>query len=71
MKRKDLLVELKGLSATDLKTRAKKVAEELMKLRFRRGTGQLEQSSRLGQLRRELARIKTLQKTTAGSAKSA
>ena len=60
MKRTDLLVELKGLSAEQLKERASKVAEELLKLRFRHGSGQLEQTSRLGELKRELARVKTI-----------
>jgi ribosomal protein L29 len=59
MKRKDLLSELRGLSAAGLKERGAKVAEELMKLRFRQTTGQLTQSHRLQILRRELARIKT------------
>jgi len=59
MKRRDMLKELRGLSASDLQARAKKTAEEAMKLRFRKASGQLEQSHRLGQLQRELARVLT------------
>ncbi len=59
MKRRDMLKELRGLSAKDLQERAKKTAEEAMKLRFRKASGQLEQSHRIGQLQRELARVLT------------
>ncbi len=60
MKRKDLLKELNGLSIDDLKGRAQANAEERMKLRFRHASGQLEQSHRLGQLKKEYARIQTV-----------
>ena len=60
MKRIDLLKELRGLSRDDLTQRARSVAEEMMKLRFRKATGQLEQSHRLSQLKRDFARIKSV-----------
>ena len=60
MKQKDLLNELKKLDKAALSTRARGIAEELMKLRFRKKTGQLEQTHRLRDLRRELARVLTL-----------
>jgi large subunit ribosomal protein L29 len=64
MKRTDFLKEIRGLSREDLVQRARSLAEELMKLRFRKSTGQLEQFHRLQQLRRDFARIKsTLRKT--------
>lgn len=63
MKRKDFLAEVRGKSAKDLKVQAKTLSEELMKLRFRQSTGQLQQSSRLGQVRRDLARVLTTLKT--------
>ena len=59
MKRRDALKELRGLSVKELQDRAKKTAEETMKLRFRKASGQLEQSHRIGQLQRGLARILT------------
>lgn len=52
--------ELKGLDKAALSARARGIAEELMKLRFRKKTGQLEQTHRLRNLRRELARVLTL-----------
>lgn len=62
MKRQNLLKEIRGLSAQDLKQRARNIAEEMMKLRFRMGTGQLEQTHRVRDLRREFARIQTVLK---------
>lgn len=59
MKTKEFLKEIKGLSREDLKEKARSIAEELMKLRFRKVSGQVEQSHRLGQLRRNLARVQT------------
>lgn len=66
MKSKELLKDLRELSKEDLKKRALNAAEELMKLRFRNSTGQLQQSHRLSELRHEIARVKTLQKQAVG-----
>jgi large subunit ribosomal protein L29 len=52
--------DLKALSAQELKSRGVKLAEEMMKLRFQKTTGQLKQTHRLSQIRREIARINTL-----------
>lgn len=60
MKSAAFLVEAKKKSVTELKEQARVLGQELMKLRFRRATGQLTQSHRLGDARRELARVKTL-----------
>ena len=59
MKRKDTVKEMEKLDATGLKERAKSLAEELMKLRFRKAAGRLEHPHRLHQVRKDLARIKT------------
>ena len=50
---------MSGLSSEDLKEKARSIGEEMMKLRFRHTTGQLEQTSRLELLRKNLARVKT------------
>lgn len=68
MKRRELLKELKALSDTDLKERARSIQEELMKLRFRAASGQLEKSHRMRELRRTLARVKTFYKSKSISA---
>ncbi len=60
MKRKELLAEIRGKSADALRSEAREIAEELMKLRCRQITGQLEQSHRFVELRRKLARVNTV-----------
>ena len=57
MKRKEFLKEIGGLSTEDLRARANSMAEELMKLRFRNASGQLTQGHRIGELKRNLARV--------------
>ena len=59
MKRKDFLAEIKAMSKADLKARAGKLSEELMKLRFRKSSGQLQQGHVMGQIKRDLARVMT------------
>ncbi len=59
MKRKDYLAELKSLEIGDLREKVKQQSEELMKLRFRQATGQLEQQHRIAEVKKELARAKT------------
>ncbi|MCB9029820.1 MAG: 50S ribosomal protein L29 [Deltaproteobacteria bacterium] len=60
MKTRDLLTELRSLNAAELQKRGAEKAEELMKLRFRNSTGQLEQNHQIGAIRAEIARIKTI-----------
>lgn len=60
MKRKDFLKEIGELSVGDLQTRANSMAEELMKLRFRSASGQLTQGHRIGEIKRNLARVQGL-----------
>ncbi|MGH9040089.1 MAG: 50S ribosomal protein L29 [Acidimicrobiia bacterium] len=52
--------ELRDLDETELETRLAETKAELFNLRFANVTGQLDNSARLGQVRREIARIKTL-----------
>jgi large subunit ribosomal protein L29 len=52
--------DLKALSAQELKSRGVKISQEMMKLRFQKTTGQLKQTHRITELRRELARVNTL-----------
>ena len=62
MKAKDDLKELRGLDATELKGKLSSTEEELMNLRFRNAAGQLEQTAQLTQLRKRVARVKTVLK---------
>jgi large subunit ribosomal protein L29 len=52
--------ELRDLDDTELETRLAESKAELFNLRFANVTGQLDNSARLGQVRRDIARIKTL-----------
>lgn len=60
MKRKEFVKEVKGLSAEDLTARGRTMAEELLKLRFRNASGQLTEGHRIGELKRNIARIHTM-----------
>ena len=52
--------ELRKLSTEDLQNRIKESKEELFNLRFQQATGNLEKPSRLRDLRRQVARMKTI-----------
>jgi large subunit ribosomal protein L29 len=52
--------ELRDKSSDELQTRERELSEQLFKLRFQRATGRMENPSKMGQVRREIARIKTL-----------
>ena len=51
---------LREKSVDELHLREKELAEQLYKLRFQRATGRMESPARMRQVRREIARIKTL-----------
>ena len=52
--------ELRDLPVSELETRLDEVKEELFNLRFQNATGQLDNYKRLGQLRKDVARIRTI-----------
>ncbi len=52
--------ELRELTDEALADRLAEAKDELFKVRFANATGQLDNSSRIGELRREVARITTL-----------
>ena len=51
---------LREKSVDELHLREKELAEQLYKLRFQRATGRMESPARMRQVRREIARIKTV-----------
>ncbi|MDA8392820.1 MAG: 50S ribosomal protein L29 [Actinomycetota bacterium] len=53
--------ELRQLADTELEQRRNETVQELFNLRFQLVTGQLENVSRLRELRREVARVLTIQ----------
>lgn len=52
--------ELRTKSADELMARLIDLKKEQFNLRFQKASGQLENTARVGQVRREIARIKTL-----------
>ena len=52
--------ELRNLADEDLVERLGEARAELFNLRFQHVTGQLDNHARLGQVRRDVARLKTL-----------
>ena len=52
--------ELRELSIDELSQKEKDLKEELFNLRFQRATGQLENLMRLTQVKRDIARVKTM-----------
>jgi len=53
--------EIRDLTAEEMRQKEHDLAEELFRLRLRRSTGQLDNSMRVRTLRRDLARLKTIQ----------
>jgi large subunit ribosomal protein L29 len=54
--------ELRELSADELQRKGQELQEELFNLRFQLATGQIENLSRIRTVRRDLARVKTIQR---------
>ncbi|SIS71498.1 50S ribosomal protein L29 [Alicyclobacillus vulcanalis] len=52
--------ELRGLSDEELKARIDGLKDELFNLRFQLATGQLENPMRIRQVRKDIARAKTI-----------
>ena len=51
---------LRDKSVDELHTRERELTEQLFKLRFQRATGRMENPMKIRDVRREIARIKTL-----------
>ena len=60
MKRRDLLAEFRELDGDALEERVEKTQNELMNLRFKHATGQLELTAQLQGLQRQIAQMKTV-----------
>jgi len=52
--------ELREMSEAELRQKEKEITEEYFNLKFQHATGQLENTERLPQVRKDLARVKTL-----------
>ena len=60
MKSKDYVQELNGLTTDKLLDREKELKEQLFNLRFQLATGQLENTAILKNVRKDIARVKTV-----------
>jgi large subunit ribosomal protein L29 len=52
--------EMRDLSLNELQTKAQDLRSEAFNIRIKRSTGQLENTARLKQLRRDIARVETI-----------
>lgn len=52
--------KLRELNIEDFNAKEKDLAEELFKLKFQHGIRPLENTAKLGQLKKDIARVKTL-----------
>ncbi|MGT2865401.1 50S ribosomal protein L29 [Streptococcus fryi] len=58
---KDFVKELRGLSQEELAKKENELKKELFDLRFQAATGQLDQTARLNEVKKQIARVKTVQ----------
>ena len=60
MKTKDFMTELNGKSVDELQNDLVAAKKELFNLRFRNATNQLDNTSRIKEVRKNIARIQTV-----------
>jgi large subunit ribosomal protein L29 len=53
--------EVRNLTGEEMRQKEREIAEEIFRLRLRRSTGQLSNPMQIRNLRRDLARLKTIQ----------
>ena len=68
MKSTQRLSDLTAMSTDQLQDELLKLKKEQFNLRFQKATGQLENTARVTELRKDIARIKTLQRSKAVAA---
>ncbi len=60
MKAKEMRTQLREQSLEELSKRLSDLEEQLFKLRFQKSTGQIEDPTRIRQVRRSIARVLTV-----------
>ena len=70
MKSAKRLSDLKTMTTDQLQDELLNLKKEQFNLRFQRATGQLENTGRVREVRRDVARVKTLQRQKAAAAKA-
>jgi large subunit ribosomal protein L29 len=65
------VADIRAMTIDQIDDEVLKLKKEQFNLRFQRATGQLENTSRVREVRRDIARLKTVaQQTRSGAAKS-
>jgi large subunit ribosomal protein L29 len=59
--------ELREMTEEELDNKELELREELFNLSVQHGTGQLENSARIGHVKKDIARVLTIRNTRAGS----
>ncbi|MBB4007703.1 50S ribosomal protein L29 [Allorhizobium taibaishanense] len=62
--------DIRAMSADQLKDELGSLKKEQFNLRFQKATGQLEKSSRINEVRKDIARVKTIARQKAAEAKA-
>ena len=60
--------DLRDLTTEELTAKLKEVSEELFNLQFQHSSNQLDNTARLGQTKKDIARLKTVLKEKTGQA---
>lgn len=60
MKHKDKMNEFNQLTTEEINKKIADAKEELLKLRMKQATGSLEKTDRINELRKDVARLKTI-----------
>ena len=68
MKTKQRFADIRGMTPDQLQDELLSLKKEQFNLRFQRATGQLENTSRVREVRRDIARVKTVQRRTVDAA---
>jgi large subunit ribosomal protein L29 len=63
MKAKNLRNKLREMSEEELVAKERDLREDYFKLKFQHGVGQLENTGRLSQVRKDIARVMTVRST--------
>ena len=70
MKSTQRLSDLKSMTPDQLQDELLSLKKEQFNLRFQRATGQLENTSRVREVRKDIARVRTLQRQKLAGAKA-
>ena len=68
MKNSKRVSDIKAMTDDQLNDEVLKLKKEQFNLRFQKATGQLEKTSRIREVRRDIARVKTVAKQKAAAA---